>query len=312
MNEFARDSRDESGFVSYDVATLGESMVMVAPVRPERLTHAIDLQLEVGGAESNVALHLAKLGHRVSWTGRLGDDPFGQRVLRTIAAGRVDTSSAVLDPLGHTGVYFKDPHPTGTRVHYYRADSAASRMNPELLGSIPIAFSRIVHLTGITPALSASCADLIDAVIDEAHRVGTAVSFDVNYRHALWPVDRAAAALERLIRQSDIVFVGRDEAETVWGTTTAEQIHSRFPAPGRLVVKDGDIGATEFFGQSVAFVPSLPVDVVEVVGAGDAFAAGYLSALLHGQNGEPALARGHSIAAEVLTTMADFNPGSPQ
>jgi 2-dehydro-3-deoxygluconokinase len=293
----------------YDVATVGESMVMVTPTGPERLAEAVDLRLEVGGAESNVALHLSALGHAVSWTSRLGDDPFGHRVRRVIEDGGVDTSSVVFDPDARTGVYFKDPQPSGTRVYYYRSDSAASRMDARLVPSIPIASSRLVHLSGITPALSVGCAELVDAAIAEAHRNGVIVSFDVNYRAGLWPIERAAPALERIVAQADIVFVGRDEAETLWGTSTADEIRLRLAAPGTLVVKDGAVGATEFRDASATFVPALPVEVLEVVGAGDAFAAGYLSAVLGEQSADEALQRGHETAARVLTTMSDFPSG---
>jgi 2-dehydro-3-deoxygluconokinase len=294
--------------MTYDVATVGESMVMVTPTLPQPLVDATELRLEVGGAESNLALHLSGLGHRVSWTSRLGADPLGRRVNRAISAGGVDTSSVVFDPLGRTGIYFKDPHPTGTRVHYYRHDSAAAGMGPELLSSIPIASSRVVHLSGITPSLSPSCAELVDAVIAEAHRAGVLVSFDVNYRSALWPVRTASRVLERIVAECDIVFVGRDEAEVLWGTATPEQTRSRLAAPLRLVVKDADIGATEFRGATSTFVPALPVEVVEAVGAGDAFAAGYLSAFLRGRSSLDCLQLGHDLAARVLVAMADFTP----
>jgi 2-dehydro-3-deoxygluconokinase len=296
--------------MTYDVATVGESMVMVTPARPEPLVDATELRLEVGGAESNVALQLSALGHRVSWTSRLGDDPFGHRVNRTIGDGGVDTSSVVFDPTGRTGIYFKDPHPGGTRVHYYRHESAASRMGVELLPSIPIASSRIVHLSGITPSLSPSCAELIDAVVAEAHRNNVLVSFDVNYRPALWPTAVAALALDRIVAQSDIVFVGRDEAEVLWGTTTAEQIRSRLPRPTRLVVKDAEVGASEFRDATSTFVPSPHVEVVEAVGAGDAFAAGYLSAFLAGRSSIDCLQLGHDLAARVLVAVSDFTPGA--
>jgi 2-dehydro-3-deoxygluconokinase len=182
-------------------------------------------------------------------------------------------------------------------------------MGVELLAQIPIASSRIVHLSGITPSLSPACAELVDTVIAEAHRHDVIVSFDVNYRPALWPVTEAASALERIVGKSDIVFVGRDEAEVLWGTTTPEQIRARLPTPLRLVVKDADVGATEFGGATSTFVPSPHVEVVEAIGAGDAFAAGYLSAFLGGRSANDRLQRGHDLAARVLVAVSDFSPG---
>ncbi len=292
-----------------DLAAVGETMAMIAPARIEPLVDADELRLHVGGAESNVALQLSGLGHPVSWTSRLGDDPFGHRVARVIAAGGVDTSSVVFDADAPTGVYFKDPGADGTRVHYYRRNSAAARMDVTTLPSIPLDRTRIVHLTGITPALSAGCAALVDAVIAEARRRGVLVSFDVNYRRALWPVTEAGPAIERIAGRCDLVLVGRDEAEILWGTASAADIRRLLPGPGRLVVKDGDVGATEFLGEhGVTFAPALPVEVVEAVGAGDAFAAGYLSGMLGDLSSADALGRGHRLAARALATLSDGAP----
>jgi 2-dehydro-3-deoxygluconokinase len=295
---------------TYDVVTLGETMVMVTPARPEALATAEAFRLEIGGAESNVALYLASLLHSVAWVSRIGDDPLGRRMIDAIAAGGVDTSGVEIDPVLPTGVYFKDPQPSGTRVHYYRAGSAASRMGVEMLAALPLAAARLVHLTGITPALSASCAELVEAVIERAKAEGVPVSFDVNYRGKLWPVETAGPALLRLAALADIVLVGRDEAETLWGTSTADDVRRVLPGVGRLVVKDGAIGATEFAGDTVTFVAAPTVVVVEPVGAGDAFAAGYLSALLQEYAPADALARGHELAARALVSMSDVPLGA--
>jgi 2-dehydro-3-deoxygluconokinase len=294
----------------FDVVTVGETMAMVTPATSERLVDAVDFRLEVGGAESNLALHLSALGHAVAWVSRLGDDPLGERVRRVVEAGGVDTSSVVLDPGAPTGVYFKDPSRVGTRVHYYRAGSAASRMNAGFLSHVPVASARLVHLSGITPALSPGCAELVDAIIAEAQRNGVPVSFDVNYRPGLWPIDVAAPTLERIVAKADIVFVGRDEAELLWGTRTADQIHDRLRPSRQLIVKDGEVGATEYHDGSTTFVPALPVEVLEAVGAGDAFAAGYLSGVLGGLPADESLMRGHVIAARALTTMSAFPSGA--
>jgi 2-dehydro-3-deoxygluconokinase len=131
------------------------------------------------------------------------------------------------------------------------------------------------------------------------------VSFDVNYRAALWSVAAAAPVLRELAEHSDIVFVGRDEAELLWGVQTATDIRRLLPGPARLIVKDAEVGATEFFGSDEIFVASVHVAVVEPVGAGDAFAAGYLSALLSGTGSRLAMERGHALAATALGSMLD-------
>jgi 2-dehydro-3-deoxygluconokinase len=291
---------------TYDLLAVGESMAMVTPAVVESLSESSVLRLDVGGAESNVALHLARLGNSVAWASSVGDDPLGRRILATIAAGGVDTSLVTVDPTAPTGVYFKDPAPTGTRVYYYRAGSAASRLGPESLAGIPIASARMVHLSGITPALSDSCAALVDAIFDEARRLGIPVSFDINYRAGLWSVEAAGPVLRRLAERADLVFVGRDEAEVLWGTPAAADIRALLPSCERLIVKDGAVGATEFIGETETFVDAPVVEVVEPVGAGDAFAAGYLAAVLRGDTSRDALAHGHTLAGLALTSVIDF------
>ena len=132
------------------------------------------------------------------------------------------------------------------------------------------------------------------------------MSFDVNYRPGLWPVAVAAPALLALARRCDLAFVGRDEAEVLWGTTTADQVRALLGASARLVVKDGPAGAHAFHSGLRHFVPARRVEVVEPVGAGDAFAAGYLAAELAGDPPTAALHQGHRFAARALVTTGDY------
>lgn len=206
----------------HEVLCLGEAMVLVAPRPGQPLATARDATLSVAGAESNVARYLADLGHRVAWASRVGSDPLGDRVLTAVARPGVDVRHVERDPSAPTGVYFKDPSGEGgTRVHYYRTGSAASRLTPAYLDTLPVAAARLVHLSGITAALSAGCARTATALFDRAREAGGLRSFDVNYRPALWSTEEASAPLLALARQADIVFVGLDEAAQVWGTTTA-------------------------------------------------------------------------------------------
>lgn len=285
------------------VITIGETMILVTPGTNATLELADRFQLDVGGAESNVATHLAALGHHASWVSRVGDDALGRRLANTIAGRGVDISLVEVVPDAPTGVYFKNP---GNGVLYYRRGSAASTMGPDILKRIPLAEAELVHLSGITPALSASCSALVDAAMDQVEAAEGFLSFDVNYRSALWDPSEAAGRLHRLAQRSDIVFVGLDEAETLWGTRTAAEVRALLHAPRKLVVKDGDVGATEFSSVGETFVPALSVEVLEAVGAGDAFAAGYLAAHLDGADATQRLAAGHARAALVLRSMSDF------
>lgn len=283
--------------------TIGETMALVAPTAAEPLLTAQEFRLAIGGAESNVAVHVAALGHPTAWVSALGDDVLGERVRATIDGFGVDTRWVVTDATAPTGVYFKDP---GRGVHYYRAGSAASRMSPATLDAVPLEKAEIVHLSGITPVLSASCAELIDAVLDRMAGASGIVSFDVNHRAALWSAAEAAPVLRRLAERADLVFVGRDEAETLWGCETATDARAHLSGVPTLVVKDGDVGATEFSDAGEVFVPAIPTEVVEVVGAGDAFAAGYLAAMLAGAPAAERLLAGHRRASLVLRSTSDL------
>ncbi|MGF3056798.1 sugar kinase [Microbacterium sp. YY-01] len=289
------------------VVCVGESMLLVTPVN-EPLSTALSAMVSLAGAESNVAAQLAASGHHAVWASRLGNDPLGQRICGELEARGVHLWVET-DEHAPTGVMFKDPAAEGSSVYYYRRDSAASRMAPGFLQPEQLQGVRIVHVTGITAALSASCAAMLDQLIDDAHAAGALVSFDVNDRRSLWPLDEAATMLEALAQRADICFVGRDEAERLWGTVHPDAIRQLLHSCRTLVVKDGDVGATEFTDTAAAvFVAAPPVDVVEPVGAGDAFAAGYLGALLEGADATARLAAGHESAGRVLRISGDLPP----
>ncbi|GAA3934039.1 sugar kinase [Microbacterium soli] len=294
--------------------TIGETMALVTPAHAEQLATAQDVRLLVGGAESNVAVHAARLGIPTAWISALGDDALGERVRDEVARHGVDVGWVTSDPDAPTGVYFKDP---GRGVLYYRRGSAAAAMSPDNLASVPLEQAEIVHVSGITPALSRSCADLVESVLDRMATAPGLVSFDVNHRPVLWEPGEAASALLTLARRADIVLVGLDEADGLWGTADADAVRALLPEPGLLVVKDGDVGATEFDSRGGAdartFAPAIRTEVVEAVGAGDAFAAGYLCALLQGAGAAQRLASGHRRAHLVLQSTDDVPPddGTP-
>lgn len=285
-----------------DLITIGETMILVAPLLAEPLETCVDFRLGAGGAESNVAMHMAQLGCSTEWVSLLGDDALGRRISRQLEERNVGMRWARRHPTAPTGVYFKNP---GSGVQYFRSGSAASAMSPETIAEIPLERASIVHISGITQALSASCHGLIREVVRRVESAPAVLSFDVNHRPALWGERDAAKELATVARQADIVFVGLDEADALWGTSTPEQVREYLPEPKLLVVKDSDIGATEFDGRTATFVPSVPTDVVEAVGAGDAFAAGYLSAYLRGLDAETRLLAGHKQAVLVLQSTSD-------
>ncbi|SNS97913.1 sugar kinase [Rhodococcoides kyotonense] len=296
-----------------EILCIGETMTLVAPVDATPLATADLFGLHMGGAESTVALYLVEQGHSVAWASYVGADPLGDRIVGEIAAHGVDTSYVRKLEDAPTGVYFKDPDDGATTVHYYRRNSAASRMSPDMLDGLPLREVSIVHVSGINAGLSETCAAMMESLFDLCAGSPTSISFDVNYRPGVWGVERAAPVLLDLARRADIVFVGRDEAADLWGTTDADSIAALIDSSSRartLVVKDSDVGATEFTESETVFVPAHDVEVVEVVGAGDAFAAGYLSGLSNGKDAHGRLSMGHDLAARALSSTNDFVPAT--
>ncbi|WP_370416849.1 sugar kinase [Streptomyces fradiae] len=320
-------------------------MVTFLPTRPGRLADVPSFDRGIGGAESNVACALAAAGHRARWVGRVGRDGFGTHLTEAIGAYGVDVSAVVRDPGRPTGVYFRTATDRATDAHevvYHRAGSAASAMAPSTVPYDVVAGGRILHLTGITAALSASCLALVRELTGP--RPGRPlVSFDVNFRPGLW-ADPAAGGrvLLDLARGADVVFVGADEAEAAWGVGEPDAIRRALPEPGVLVVKRGEVGATVYERCAASFptpplpelgalppdprasnaggagfaagprpdtvthVPAPRVDVVAPVGAGDAFAAGFLSGTLRGLDAKARLRHGHLMAAAALTVPGDL------
>jgi 2-dehydro-3-deoxygluconokinase len=330
-----------------DIVCLGESMVTFVPTAPGRLADVPSFVRGIGGAESNVACGLAASGHRAKWVGRVGADGFGEHLVAAIASYGVDTSAVQRDPNRPTGIYFRTAgeRATGTageepdraEVVYYRAGSAASAMSPSTMRYEDLWSGRILHLSGITAALSADCLSLMRALTTRSPS-RPLVSFDVNYRVNLWQDVADPRVLLDLARGADIVFVGEDEAEAAWGVRGAAAIREALPEPEVLVVKRGARGAVAFARcaqpfrypphpepgalppgprasnaggadlppDTVTDEPAPRVDVVAPVGAGDAFAAGFLSATLRGLSAHQRLRYGHLMAAATLTVAGDL------
>ncbi|WP_049566646.1 sugar kinase [Nocardiopsis sp. SBT366] len=286
-----------------DAVCVGETMAVLTS--PGALAEGARLTVGTGGAESNVAMALARLGHRSAWVSRVGADPFGRMVTDSVARCGVDVRGVEVDPVLPTGLYVKDTAPGGAGVLYYRKGSAASTMSVVDAEKVWSRGPRLVHLSGITSALSPRAAALVRELLDRRAGNGALRSFDVNHRPALWEAREAGPVLLDLARRADVVFVGRDEAERLWGTPAVEDVRAILPEVPTLVVKDAEHGATSFDGADTVFVPAPSVDVVEEVGAGDAFAAGFLSGLLDDLVPDRRLSLGHAAAGQVLRSRGD-------
>lgn len=284
---------------------LGETMVLLT-ADDGPLEENSHVGIHVGGAESNVASGLAHLGHDVEWFSRVGDDPFGRIIIDFLRDRGVQLDTVVVDSTRSTGIYLKNREADRSRVFYYRSGSAASAMGPEDLLSLNLERRSLCHVSGITPALSTTADALMQRLIIEREVPGVRVSFDVNYRPALWDTAVAAPRLLELARGADIVVVGRDEAEALWDTPRAEDVRNILPDVPHLVVKDAAIGATHFAADRATFEPALKAEVVDPVGAGDAFAAGFLSGMVRSLGVPRALRLGHLMAGLTLQHVSDL------
>ena len=196
-----------------DVVTLGETMILLVPKQVGQLRYAHQFDKYIAGAESNTAVGLSRVGHQVGWISRVGDDEFGHSILTFLRGEKVDVSQVALDKEVPTGVFFKERRRTGsTRVFYYRAGSAASRMRPADLKADYIRQAKILHVTGITPALSESGKQTLHAAIDIANGAGIPVAFDPNVRFKLWSAESAKKAFVDILPKVQIVLTSLEEA----------------------------------------------------------------------------------------------------
>jgi 2-dehydro-3-deoxygluconokinase len=294
------------------VVTLGETMALLGVPANGLVREPVPIGL--GGAESNVAIGLSRLGIPVTWISRLGDDALGSYLLRELRAEGV-TVLADRDPEAPTGLMVKEHrNGTPTRVRYYRSGSAASRLSPADVDEKLIAEADVLHLTGITPALGEGPRAAVVHAVEVARAAGTLVSLDVNHRRTLWSDAEARETLRSLLPAIDLLFAGPEEAALILGLPTpgttwesGETLAARLAAlgPATVVLKLGALGALAH-GDSVVRGEARPRTVVDVVGAGDAFVAGYLSELVRGSEPRRCLAVGNLAGGAVVGVRGDW------
>ncbi len=282
---------DASIATTPSLLTIGDPLVALTPTLPVPLDDADELTVHVGGAEVNTAIGASRLGLPTAWLGRVGDDPLGRRVLRALQDEGVDTSLAIVDPGAPTGLYLREWLPDGLRrPYYYRRGSAGSRLTPD---DWPTAWPAatpvptVLHVTGITIALSTQAAQAVPAVIEQARKLGCQISVDPNYRPALWPERASArAALLDLASHADVLLLSEDDAGLLFGTTDPPLVRraTRQQLPARLAVyKRGARGALAWRDdEQVDIAGDRVAEPLDPVGAGDGFNAGFLTATMRG------------------------------
>ncbi|MBX9396550.1 sugar kinase [Streptomyces sp. TRM72054] len=290
------------------LVTVGEALGVLSAFRPGPLALGTDLRLGLAGAELNVAVGVSRLGGSATWISRVSDDALGDLILRELRAEGV-TAVAVRDA-APTSLLLKEQRTAGhSRTRYYRTHTAGARLSPEDIPEDLIARATVLHVTGITPALGDSPARAVTRAVDIAAGAGVTVSLDINFRSLLWSEADARAALLPLLRRSDLVFAGPHEAGlAVDGTQDPDKLAEGIChfGPASAVIKTGAEGAYALIDGRQYRQPAIPVQVHDSVGAGDAFAAGYLAELLAGEPPERRLRTAALLGAFAVGTAGDW------
>jgi 2-dehydro-3-deoxygluconokinase len=283
--------------------TFGETMGLVAADGIGAFEYARHFSFGIGGAESNVAIGAARLGAEVTWLGRVGPDATGDLIERRLRNEGIRTLAIRDDAF--TGLMVKYRRSaTQAHVDYHRAGSAGSRLNPADLPTAEIEAASILHVTGITPALSDSARSAVFQAVETARAADVTISVDVNYRSKLWSRFDAAPVLRDLVSRADVVFAGPEEAALFIGSDPVLEALTAL-GPTEVIVKDGPRGCTALIDGSRFTVPALSVQVVDSVGAGDAFVAGYLADRLAGAKPEQRLTTAIAAGAFAVTVPGD-------
>lgn len=294
-----------------DIVTIGEAMACLVPQSPGPLRHIRQFEKHVAGAEFNLAIGAARLGLSVGWISRVGNDEFGMEILRVLRGEGVDVSQVRVSPRP-TGVYFKEYGALGEpRVYYYRSGSAASEISPDDISEGYIASAQALHITGITPLLSKSCHAAVGKAMQMARDAGVKVIFDPNIRFKLISAQDAPAFFLSFLANSDVVLAGESELRTIFATGDAplEELEERVLDHGAslVVVKRGADGAIARTPQERVEEGAYPIaTVVDPIGAGDGFDAGFLASWLRGWDLHQALRLANFVGACATGVHGDY------
>ena len=295
-----------------EVVTLGETMLRLSPVTVSTLEETQQLQVHVGGAESNVAVGMARMGLPAGWISKLVDNSIGRLIARRIHWHGVDTSRIVWSESGRNGLYYLEPglEPRSTRIIYDRTDSAFTTLRFEEIDWDYFNQARLVHLTGITPALSGENNRLTHQIIDHMKKRDALISFDVNYRAKLWAPAAARKILTRIVGKVDILICSLNDAVTVFGhkSQDAEEVAKGLLHQFRnriVVLTLADRGALAYDGRNSWYQDAYQASNVDRIGRGDSFSAGFLYGYLT-DSVQAGLKYGNAMAALNQTFKGDF------
>jgi 2-dehydro-3-deoxygluconokinase len=286
------------------VITLGEALVVGIPASPVGLDRAGSVRLSVGGSELNFAIGLARLNVDCAWIGRLGEDPFGGMVRDVLEHEGVRTDWVTSDLRRPTGVYFREWLDDGLRrPYYYRHGSAATGLSVSDWPDDALGQARWLHVSGITPALGNAPRELVERAVSRARQEGLEVSVDPNFRAPLWSALEARSVLEPIVRASTVLLLAEEDSRLLFGTVDPELAARRAHDSGAatVVVKLGAAGAYASRGAESLHLPAAATgQVVDPVGAGDGFDAGFVAGLLRRGDLRSALTLGNYVGARAV------------
>ena len=294
-----------------DIVTMGEVMVQFNACTNGPLRHVVYFEKHAAGAEANFAIGMSRLGFKAGFITRVSNDEFGRYILNSLRSEGLDVSRVKIDPETRNGIYFIQrnyPIPGRSSVIYYRKGSAASKMSVNDVDPDYIKQAKLFHLTGVTPALSKSCREACLKALEIASQSDIQISIDTNIRLSLWSREEAKETLIPMLRKANIVLIEPQDAEILFGKTEPKEVADEILSMGAetVAVKLGVEGAVAYTRSEEARKPAYKVPVVDVIGAGDAFAAGFISSLMLGKPLENALEIGNAAGALVVTVRGDF------
>lgn len=286
-----------------DVLSFGEPLVGFYPTSGQSLAGDSPIVKTWGGDTSNLALGIARLGHSSRYLTRVGDDPFGEGFLSLWKRHGVDTSRIVKDPLRRTGLYFVSFEDKKHILTYYRENSAASAISPEMVTEELVTGCKVIHLSGISIGMSRSALETGQKLVHIAKKHHVMVSFDINYRSAQWnsPTTAARTLAETIGTGVTILEITDDEMAALGWGTDIRHLGTMFPDCKHIVLKQGMHGAQVLSEGKTHHFPAIHVIVKDTVGAGDSFDAGYITALLEGASVEEAGRFASATAAHTCT-----------
>jgi 2-dehydro-3-deoxygluconokinase len=293
-----------------DIISLGEPMLEFNAPEEGALSEVPGFLVGWGGDTSNFAVAAGRAGGSVGYLTRLGADEFGDSFIKLWQREGIDTSHVARDPRASTGIYFLSRKGRQHHFTYYRRDSAASRMTPDFLPADYIAAARLLHVSGISQAISSSACDTVFAAIGMARRAGRLVSYDPNHRPKLWPLERARAVVHESCRLADLVFPSLEDARALSGLQSADEI-ARFYlglGPKVVVLKLGADGAMLASAGGLQTFAPVAVDSIDMSGAGDTFDGAFVVRYLSGRSLEDCMRFANAAAALTTTGLGCVLP----